>query len=221
MSCMPQSPYQNPFPGAHSTTFFVQNDSRLYVAKWTFMKELLMPTPICVRVCVRVCVCVRVVGRFVAYFLWLPPRDRDGDQSRSLNRALAWPGHRVFPSPRPAPSSYNTINCQVGRLAVKMQGHNSLSLLHQPPTLPPIPPYNPTIYGKNENFNLSTPYVGSEQRNYCQSTVCACLPLKFHLPFLNFFLGKYKTWFTAISCVCVCVYVWGSGSCSSSSTGII
>lgn len=140
MSCMPQSPYQNPFPGAHSTTFFVQNDSRLYVAKWTFMKELLMPTPICVRVCVRVCVCVRVVGRFVAYFLWLPPRDRDGDQSRSLNRALAWPGHRVFPSPRPAPSSYNTINCQVGGLAVKMQGHNSLS---SPPT--PNLATNPTL----------------------------------------------------------------------------
>jgi len=28
-------------------SFFAQNDSRLYVAKWTFMKELLMPTPIC------------------------------------------------------------------------------------------------------------------------------------------------------------------------------
>lgn len=73
-----------------------------------------------------------------------------------------------------------------------MQGHNSLRL----PAA-----HSAAIYGKNENFNLSTPYVGSEQwaASSGQRTE-ELLPVNCSTSSNNFFLGKYKIWFTAIPC---------------------
>jgi len=104
---------------------------------------------------------------------------RDGDQSRSLNHGLA----RSEGVPGPTLPPYNTINCQVGRLAVKMLGHNSL----RPPlsTNPPSMAKTKILIYRRHMWAVSRGTIAS------QLCVPAC-PLSSTYHFSTSFWGNIK-----------------------------